>query len=487
MNQIPELVSDVWQEIIYNSDVESLIKLYSTNQNIKNMLNTAETLDYLIKTHMPNRKIKSEIYNFPDFVDAYDRYYGNEKCLKKNDAIVCFINACRHGTVADIIRYSKAYKNFNEDAMTGFFAALEKLNFPVVDYIYSNYYDPEIVPAARVVIKSDPNIENVKWLAEHDTTEEIANLLVVGIMPFNCVVWIINYLNKKNSNWVNINKSAWPDYIDYVVTNYLNNGLIDEADELIQTNERGYFGVALSHVATDNSAQLEDFFLGSYKQFLRHPYNIKLLNYSIEKGNFSAVKWLTEKMNVPVIFDSIISSMYSKNDQIFEYIFKKLLPTFDQALLGAVIGWLMVFDYFEGLSIILKTISVDPSLLIDHIPIITDNLELVDLILTNAANTPEYEETLNSIFHAMIQIGYIQGLEHLLEYYRINENILNKAAIEVAHYGNVKILNWLLNNGATNVTQIMQEAINSKAENVVEFLLNKFPGNIDLYDMAISY
>jgi hypothetical protein len=75
-------------------------------------------------------------------------------------------------------------------------------------------------------------------------------------------------------------------------------------------------GVALSHVAVDNSAQLEDFFVASYKDFLRYPYNIELLNYSMEKGNFSAVKWLTEKMNVPEV-ESIVSAIRSKNNQIF--------------------------------------------------------------------------------------------------------------------------------------------------------------------------
>jgi hypothetical protein len=487
MNQIPELVSDVWQEIIYNSDVNTLIELYSTNQNMKRLLNSPEILDYLIKTHMPNRKIKSGIYNFPDFVDAYDRYYGNEKCLKKNNAIICFINACRHGTVADIIRYSKVYKSFNEDAITGFFVALEKSNFPVVDYIYSNYYDPQMVPAARVVIKSDPNIENVKWLAEHDTIEEIASLLVLGTMPFDCVLWIINYLNKKNSNWFNIGKTQWFDYIDYVVAEYLNNGLIDKANNLMQTNQRGSFGVALSHVAADNSAQLEDFFVGSYKKFLNFPYKMNLLDYSIGKGNFSAVKWLIEKRDTPILFESLMAAIYSKNDQIFEYIFKKLLYNVNDAVLQAVIGDLVAYGYFEGLGIILKTRSVNPLFLINYIPPITNNLELVDLIIENAVNTPEYEKTLNIIFNDMTEKGDIQGLDHLLEYYYVNQNMLNKAAVEVAHYGNVKMVNWLLNNGATNLTQIMQEAINSKAENVVEYLLNRFPGDIDLYNMVVSY
>jgi hypothetical protein len=124
-------------------------------------------------------------------------------------------------------------------------------------------------------------------------------------------------------------------------------------------------------------------------------------------------------------------------------------------------------------------------LIIDYIPTITDNLELVDLIIKNAIDSSEYEPTLNMIFNSMTSKGYIQGLEHLLNNYHINQNILNDAAIDVAHYGDVKTLNWLLNNGATNITQIMQEAINSKAKNVIEFLSNKFLENVDLYDMVI--
>jgi hypothetical protein len=171
------------------------------------LLNSRETLDYLIKKYIPHRKSKSVIYNFPDFVDVYDRYYGNENCTKKNQDIICFMNACRHGTVADIIRYSKTYDGFNENIEPGFLAALEDYNFAVADYIYANHYNPWLIELARATIVRDPTIEKIKWFAKYDKTDTLAHLLVLGTLTFDSVLWLINFLNDKDTRWFDIQKN----------------------------------------------------------------------------------------------------------------------------------------------------------------------------------------------------------------------------------------------------------------------------------------
>jgi hypothetical protein len=484
MNYTETLPREIWKyHILYNLNVSDLLNLYIVNNETRNLLESSETLEILIQKWIPFNKV--EIYTFADFLDEYDRYNNTNKCFSYYDVEECVINFIRSGGTDDAIRIILNKYDIKLKYTTIIWHSLESNNFYVADYICTYLRLRGETEEWRASIKSFVvrinDIEVIKWYCTtptlNTTTFQIVSLLEQPISK-DSFQWICQYMENNDQDWVDKYKFLVPYIVSHLLLTKGDTHLM-----FLKYPDRSSLGEVFAEIASADELELVDF---KKLNDLSNENLDVLLWYVIGKGNLFSVKLLVNKYHVP-IFITADQMLASKNDALFEYLLKKHIYQLSAKNIEDIVINATYWRYNNAIIILLDNVIFDPVIIKPIASYVVDNLDLLNAVIKNIAKEDyptQFNDLIFYLFEQACMRRSVKALELIMTAVNISNDIVNKIAIKIVGYHNLKVLNWLLDNATLDIYGLMEKALSVSEKRVQALLLEKYPNNLQLQKMT---
>jgi hypothetical protein len=341
---------DDWLEVVLSSDVDTLINLYQTSTMLSELLDDTYTLNLLSKQH---RLYHTQIYDFADFIEAYDKQYASERCEQKYNLKECIYKASKNGQLFWIYNYLDKDSSLAEKAFVG---AVIGNNTELVKWLINNY------TSIMHSIKYNNTMLNhlIVKVIENDNKELLSLLIeeLVKVFIITPTIHISNMLYDALSKKV---KKITPKMLKFVIRYIKKN-----YNKLLKNTKGRYLRAPLTYALTVNDLA------NGYKHLMVSPETLPSYLAGASKHGLST---FTEEV------ERLTSLLTNNKDEIMAKVlyimFNKQHGYVNQRILSWILNNFNIdFDKYE----LLNSITTGSNL--ENFKLLLENLPNVNVLLT---------------------------------------------------------------------------------------------------------